>query len=156
MPAATGIARAIGRSILEKIAPEAMSINSMIRLARAGGGGYNYQLMRQDAAKYTGRFYREDAVRALKPGTIVPKDYMVEARLKMDVKYQFHGYATFTDPETGEQVRQRVSMYTNEWVEPEDYIETFKEYQPTSTTADVYQVSNIEMTGLFHNEGWSY
>lgn len=150
------IARAVGRSILEMIAPQGLSINAMIKVARASGGGYRYQLMRQDAAKFTGRYKYEDAIGKLKADTYVPRYMMTETPLKQPTKYQVQGFASYYDDQGNEIIRQRVSFYTNDYDPTGSYEAAFYEYQPRSDTADELTVGNFTMSGLFHNEGYEY
>jgi len=150
------IARAIGRAILESLAPQGLPINAMIRIARGQGGGYNYQKMRDDSRAFTGRVKYHVSIRDLTGNKVVSRQWMVETKLKQPARYRVFGEAEYWDPLTGQMETKMKSFYTNDLKKKEAYEGDFLEYQPVSETDPETRYYSFNQVGMEHNEGWDY
>lgn len=142
--------------ILQELAPQGIPINRMISIARASGGGYRYQDMRDDARKFTGRVKYQGAIERLSYNDVVPRGWMVETELKQPVKYRVFGKATFFDEESGQYLQKNVSFYTNDLAKTGDYGQSFFDTFQGRYESEDFPITEFKVTGMEHNSGFGY
>ena len=150
------LGRAIGRAVLRKLAPFDMSLSSMIRAARAEGGGYDNTEMLNDARMFTGRIKNEYHIRQLNTNEFVSKEYMVETRLSQPTKYRVHGMATFWDEESGTPYEQRVSFFTDDYAKLEEYEQGYFDTFSGTYKEQMLDPISYETRVIEHNIGYGY
>ncbi|MBA7471385.1 hypothetical protein ES707_06691 [subsurface metagenome] len=151
-----GIERAIGRAIIERMAPTGMSANSIINLARDQGGSYRRTDMLEDIRVAGERFKNQYWVESLKSNEVVSAGLMVDKDLGIDRKYRVYGTYSYYDTETEDYYDETKSFYTNDlknkgaWVD--DYQESFEEGY--AQVGEEYM--GFSVTAVEHNTGWGY
>lgn len=125
-------------------------------LRREFGKAYRWQTLLNDWRQLQGLVKWQRQVEAVKPNQQIPRAFMSEADLRLDRRYRLHGYETYLDPETGEEVRKRISWYTNSSLDKEGFED---EYFADRQRSEIYkglEVINIEVVGVEHNRTWGY
>jgi len=150
------LARAIGRAVLREVAPQGLPINAMISLARAQGGSYRYQDMRDDARAFTDRIKYQGSIEKLSTNAVVPKGWMVETELSQATRYRVFGNATFYDNETNRYYQQKVSFFTNDLAETGEYGKAFFDQFTGTYQQEDLDLMEFKTIGMEHNEGWTY
>jgi hypothetical protein len=147
---------AIGKAIIERLAPTGMGANQIIRFAREQGGGYTKTKMLEDIRVAGERFKNEHWVRELQGNQVVPQGLMVETDLTQDRNYRVYGRMSFYDEETDDYYEETRSFYTNDLADldswTEDYNETFSEQY----AAQGIDITGFTITAVEHNKGYSY
>lgn len=109
-----GLAKTIGQTVLKKLAPQGLPIDTMISIARRAGGGYRYQEMRNDARVYSGKVKYQTLIERLGYDNRIPEAWQVSNDLKEQAKYRVFGKVTMYDEESGRYLTKNASFYTNE------------------------------------------
>lgn len=148
--------RAIGRAILKGLAGENLPISQMISIARRADGGYRYQVMLEDARKFTGRVKYQTQVERLSYNAVVPRSYMIETSLNQDVRYRVLGKATFYDEESGQYFSKDVSFYTDDYAKVGDYGKSFSESFGEYYEDQDLPITEFKVIGIEHNAGYDY
>jgi len=148
--------RAIGNAILRQLAPRGLPIESMIRIARAGGGGYRYQDMRDDARKFTGRVKYQVSIERLPYNAVVPRAWTIETELAQPTKYRVFGKVTFYDEQAERYMTKNASFYTDDLAKTGDYGQMFFDHFQGLYSEEDLEITEFKQTGLEHNLGYAY
>ena len=152
---------ALGASYLRRMSlpylvASGMTSNAVGTYFQAKGWGAARQMMQSEYRTAAGLVAYQKPIAALKQNTTMPKQFMVERKLRIERNYLLSGKATVFNADTGESYTKYVSMYSEElrsksgWTD--EYISgtVVAKYKPEES------ISDIEWISVSHNEGAPY
>jgi hypothetical protein len=110
-----GIARAIGKAIIDRLAPSGLGTNALIRIVRSQGYGYNTKKMGEDIRSAQGRVKYQYFIEKLNNNELISESLMVQKDLGYPAKYRVFGNFTYYDPIADDYYTEIKSMYTNDY-----------------------------------------
>ena len=150
------LARSIGYAILRGLAPEVMSVNEIINIARRAGGGYMRQQMVDDLRMFRGRLKYQTQIEALAPNQVVPRAWMSETKLGRPYKYRVFYSATMIDEETGVSIPQTFSTYEDDYKVTGGYETAFEDAYKGKYREEGQILTDVKVISHEHNRGYSY
>ena len=151
-----GLERAIGVALFRGLAGKGISAGRLIDIARAAGGTYRRQEMLTDIRKAEGLFLHGAQIKKLGPGDTVPRAWMFETELEADAKYRVMGDMTVWDEETNSYLTQNASFFTNDYDNLGNYAKGFFDHYSGTYIEQDLEISEFQVTALFHNAGYDY
>lgn len=121
------ISRALGRMVLQELAPRGLGVNALMRAVRARGYGYRAELLNADARLFSGRYKNEYWIGKLNVNEVVPTSIMNPTEMQAPYNYRAHFKTTYYDEATDSYLSFTESMYTNDLAKIEDWSEANKE-----------------------------
>jgi hypothetical protein len=154
-----GIAAAVGRVLMSKLARMLPSVSAMIKEAQNLEQAYDYRAMRRDASFFLQARKLEGAFANFSPDRLVTKNRMVETVFDRSVAFRAYGISTLRDMDTGRTWQQWSSMYTNSRGSMNQYQEEFisnYEFDRRSKYYGRIQVVAFKLDTLVHNRKYGY
>jgi len=150
------LARAIGKAIIERLAPTGLSANRIIRIASSAAGGYRRTQMLDDIRVAGQRFKNQYFIEKLKSNEITPAGLMVEHDLEIDRKYRVYGKYSYYDEIEDKYFEETKSFYTDElkntgaWTD--EWTDAFRE----KYEAQGQDFMGFSVTAVEHNTGYPF
>jgi len=138
-----GLARSIGKAIIDRLAPTGIGTNALIRIVRNQGYGYNAQEMGEDIRAANGKFKNEYWVRKLNNNQVVPENLMVNRNLNYPAKYRVYGTFSYYDNVSDDYFDVTKSFYTDDLTTKGAWVDDF-----TDTYTNVYNSQGQEQMGF--------
>lgn len=138
-----GIATAIGRAIIDRLAPSGLSANAIIRIARGQGGGYQKSQMLDDIRAATGKAKNQYWVENLTSNQVVPDGLMVNKDLGYPAKYRVYGNFSYYDELSDNYFTTTKSFYTDDLASVGSWSDEFQ-----SAYGEQYSVQGIDITSF--------
>lgn len=151
-----GIERSIGLAIINKLAPQGIGANEIIRIARSFGGGYRRTEMLADIRTSGQRFMNQYFVEKTASNEVIPQGLMVEKDLGYDAKYRIYGNYSYYDEESDDYFEETKSFYSDDLTQKgkweDDFVSAFDE----SYLSEGKEFIAFNITGVEHNTGYDY
>jgi len=138
-----GLARSIGKAIIDRLAPTGISANQIIRLVQGQGGGYQRSQMLDDIRTAAGKAKNQYWVERLNSNDVVPDGLMVNKNLNYPARYRVYGNFSYYDNSTDDYYTVTKSFYTDDLANVGSWSDDFQ-----STYGEVYSTQGIESMGF--------
>lgn len=151
------LARALGRQVIQHMAPSGVLSGVIIRAVKKAGYSYRRKDMLADIREATGRFRYQTNIESLAAGQRVPQSWMSEGALRRGYRYRVHGLQTVYDRSIGEWKIGYKSFYTDEWRNMGEWEESFVEASRKAYEWRAEEeVTGFQVQSVEHNEGFAY
>ncbi len=150
------IARAIGKAIIEQLAPTGVGANYIIRMARAQGGGYRRTAMLEDIRVASDRFKNQYWVEKQASNEVVHQGLMVETELKANARYRVYGRMNYYDELDGQHYTEIKSFYTDDLANKGNWSDEFVRQRGKAYSGQEMDILSFEITAVEHNRGYPY
>lgn len=121
------LTRALGRMILQKLAPTGLGVNALMRAVRARGYGYRAALLNADARLFSNRYKNEYWISKLNRNEVVPFSIMNPTEMQAPYNYRAHFKTTYYHEDTDSYMTFTESMYTNDLSKIENWSDANQE-----------------------------
>lgn len=125
-------------------------------MLRQAGVGYNRQQMLSDIRTASGRHQNAAQISGMSGNKVVPDNYMQETELRRPYKYRVYGETHYYDFETGDEIIQEGSFYTDDLAKLEDWENQYIQNIRSSPSVPEAEIMSFNIHGVDHNEGFSY
>lgn len=150
------ISRSIGYSFIQPMVKQGLSANRIYSMLVKAGVGYRKQDMLADIRVFSGRHANQTQVTSLGGNNAVPTNYMVETELRRPYKYRVYGETHYYDFETGDEIIQEGSFYTDELAKKQDWEQAYVDNIRNSPSVPNTEIMSFRVTSVEHNEDFSY
>lgn len=150
-----GSARSLFRNLAQGLAKLNFSANAMINRAKELGISYRRKEMLETTRWATGLNKLEAAVKRTAGDALFPQYAMVPSDFRSARRYLIHGVSTFTDPITGDLVKEHISFFSNVRMSKNQWLAAWFEKAAWTDSKEWVAQHGVEIVSVEHKMGWS-
>lgn len=151
-----GVLRSQVRKMMPGMVRQGMSFRSIARTLRKYGFGYRTTEMLFDWREAEGIWRGEIWSRAAPTGQVFRKGFMTEIDLRFPAKYRVYFDVEKLNPLTGEIEPEVVSMYTDDLLSPEEWIDQYELRDIKDPSDPNKEIISFQLINVRHNIGEPY
>jgi len=155
-PLVYGVLRSQVRKMMPGLVKQGLSFRHIARTLRKAGFGYRTTEMLFDWREAENIWRGEIWSRAAPTGQVFKKGFMTEIDLRFPAKYRVYFAVEKFDPITGELRPDVVSLYTDDLLSPDEWIDQYKLRDPSDVTDPDSQIVSFQLINVRHNIGVPY